>query len=236
MSPFTIVIPVYNEEALLVPNTERLVAYLDRLGPEYEILIGSNGSTDSTSILGAELSRRFQQLRFFHLPERGVGLAFKLLVEQARYPAIISIDMDLSTDLLFIPQALTLLERGDVVVGAKRLGMQQRPWPRKLGSALFLLTVRLLLGIGYDDYSMTAKAYRADRVRQLLPLIDRGSSYVLTICLFTERTGGEVIQVPVSCVDRRTSRFNLLQETHYKLLHLIRLWVQFRFMRLGRGS
>ena len=56
---FTVGIPVLNEEAILVPNTERLLHFLDGLGREYEVLIGSNGSTDSTTTLGADLSRRF---------------------------------------------------------------------------------------------------------------------------------------------------------------------------------
>lgn len=233
MSPFSVLIPVYNEESLLVPNTERLIAYLDRLGPEYEILVCSNGSTDATPVLGEQLSRRFPRLGFFRLPRRGVGLAFKLLVEQARYPAIISLDMDLSTDLDFIPRALKALARGHVIVGAKRVGTQQRPWLRTLGSGSFLLAVRLLLGMTYDDYSIGAKAYRTEHARELLGVIDDGSSYVLSICLFTRRLGGEVVQVPVHCVDRRPSRFDLRREALYKFRHLFRLWIQSRATRPG---
>src|SRR5262245_39921060 len=77
VTPFTVGIPVYNEEAILVPNTERLIAFLEGLGRGYEVLIGSNGSTDSTTALGADLSRRFSQVTFFHLPERGVGPAYR---------------------------------------------------------------------------------------------------------------------------------------------------------------
>ena len=66
MTAFTVGIPVYNEEAILVPNTERLIAFLDDLGREYEIIIGSNGSTDSTTALGFDLSRRFPCVNFFH--------------------------------------------------------------------------------------------------------------------------------------------------------------------------
>src|SRR5262249_32010412 len=80
VTPFTIGIPVYNEEAILVPNTERLITFLDPLGREYEVLIGSNGSTDSTTALGVDLTRRFPQVSFFHMPERGVGLAFREFV------------------------------------------------------------------------------------------------------------------------------------------------------------
>src|SRR6516165_12181613 len=90
-TPFTIGIPVYNEEAILVPNTERLLAFLDHLGREYEVLIGSNGSTDSTTALGVDLTRRFPQVQFFHVPERGVGLAFREFVRLARYPFLVSV-------------------------------------------------------------------------------------------------------------------------------------------------
>ena len=50
-------------------SIERLIAFLDRLGPEYEVLIGSNGSTDSTTALGADISRRFRQVQPAHIDE-----------------------------------------------------------------------------------------------------------------------------------------------------------------------
>ena len=105
--PFTVGIPVYNEEAILVPNTERLLAFLDSLGRDYEVIIGSNGSTDSTTALGVDLSRRFPEVTFFHLPHKGVGLAFREFVQRASHPLLISLDMELSIDLDFVERAPT---------------------------------------------------------------------------------------------------------------------------------
>lgn len=225
-TPFTAAIPVYNEEAILVPNTECLVAFLDGLGREYELLIGSNGSTDSTTTLGADLGRRFPRVTFFHVPERGVGTAFREFVRRARHPYLISLDMDLSVELAFIPTALDLLATHDIVVGSKRLGKQKRSWFRKLGSDSFLRAVRLLLGVTYDDYSIAAKAYRVDVLRRFVDRIDAGSSYVLEMCYLTQRAGGRVVQVPVSCEDWRASKFNLYHEAVYKYGHLVRLWLR----------
>jgi len=67
----------------VVDNTQRLLDFLDGLGREYEVIIGSNGSTDSTTALGVDLSRRFKSVTFFHLPQRGVGLAFREFVRRA---------------------------------------------------------------------------------------------------------------------------------------------------------
>lgn len=227
-TPFTVGIPVYNEEAILVPNTERLLDYLKEFGCEFEVLIGSNGSTDATTALGVDLSRRFPRVRFFHVPDRGVGFAFRRFIEEARYPHLVSVDMDLSVELNFIPRALELLETHDIVVGSKRMGNQKRSWFRKLGSDSFLRAVRLLLGITYDDYSIAAKAYRVETLRRYVARVNTGSSYVLEFCYLTHRDGGRVVQVPVSCEDWRSSRFNLLHEALYKYNHLVRFWLRTR--------
>jgi len=228
VTPFTVGIPVYDEEAILVPNSERLLAFLDGLGREYEVIIGSNGSTDSTTALGIDLGRRFPRVSFFHLPARGVGLAFREFVRRARHPFLISLDMDLSVDLSFVPTALDLLETHDIVVGSKRLGRQKRSWFRKLGSDSFLRATRLLLGIAYDDYSIAAKAFRVENLRRFADRVDAGSSYVLEICFLTQQAGGRIVQVPVSCEDWRASKFNLAHEALYKYSHLLRLWLRSR--------
>lgn len=226
LTPFTVCIPVYNEEAILVPNTERLLDFLDRLGRDYEVIIGSNGSDDSTTALGVDLGRRFRHVTFFHLPERGVGLAFHEFVRRARHPFLVSLDMDLSVDLSFVPTALDLLETNDIVVGSKKLGNQKRSLFRRLGSDLFLRATRILLGLIYEDYSIAAKAFRVETLRRFIDRVNEGSSYVLEVCLLTHQRGGRIAQVPVSCEDWRASKFNLLHEALYKYRHLLRLWLR----------
>ena len=231
MTPFTVGIPVYNEEAIIVANTERLLAFLEGLGREYEVIIGSNGSRDSTTALGVDLTRRFPRVSFFHTPQRGVGLAFREFVKRARYPLLISVDMDLSIDLEFICTALDLLKTHEIVVGSKKLGNQERSWLRKAGSDLFLRIARILLGMAYEDYSIAAKAYRVETLKRFAGRIDGGSAYVLEICFHTQRAGGRVVQVPVSCEDWRKSKFNLLHEALYKYNNLLRLWLRSRRSR-----
>jgi len=225
-TPFTIGIPVYNEEAILVPNTERLLAFLDQLGREYEVLIGSNGSTDSTTALGVDLTRRFPQVSFFHVPGRGVGLAFREFIRLARYPFLVSVDMDLSIELEFVKRALTLLETNDIVVGSKKMGKQKRSFVRRVASDTFLRIARVLLGIDYDDYSIAAKGYRVATVRHFADRINEGSSYVIEMCFLTKRAGGRIIQIPVECEDWRRSKFNLVHEAFYKYSHLLGLWLR----------
>jgi glycosyltransferase involved in cell wall biosynthesis len=221
--PLTVAIPVYNEEQILVANTRTLIAYLDGLGIEYQVLIGSNGSTDSTPRLALELQHSHPRVEAFHLRDRGVGLAFREFVRRARYPFLVSLDMDLSADLAFVRAAVELAGSHDIVVGSKKLATQRRSMVRKLGSDTFLWFARRLTGLPYDDYSIGAKGYNVAFLREHETSIDAGSSYVLDLCLLAARNGGRVACVPVACEDRRTSKFSLPREGIYKFVRLFRL-------------
>lgn len=220
---FAVGIPVYNEEEILVENSMRLLAELERLGQPFELLIGSNGSTDATIARCRELSARDPRVRWFDLPERAPGRAFRNFLDQTRAAKLISLDMDLSVDLGFVPAALALLDDHDAVVGSKRAGVQRRSIVRRAGSATFVLAARALLGVGVEDYSMAAKGYRVEVVRRVAPRTVDGSAYVLEVLVAIHRAGGRIVEIPVDCDDRRASRFHLGAEALHKFGHLARL-------------
>lgn len=228
MQPFTILLPVYNEEGLLVANTGALLRFLDVLGAPYEVLIGSNGSTDETARLGAELEQRYPQVRFFHLPRRGAGLAFSRAVDVMRHDRLVCLDMDLSVELSFVPEALAALETCDVVIGSKKMGAESRSPVRRLASDLFILCSKALLGLPFEDYSIGAKVYRKSVLERYRSAIGRGTFYVQQIVSFASRDGLKVTEIPARCQDFRRSRFNLIHEGLYRFACLFRLWLSLR--------
>ena len=222
---FSIIIPVYNEEDIIYQNVENLVAHVMRYHQTFEIIIGSNGSTDKTVLLGEALSKQYPMIDFFHLPQRGVGHAFRQGVQMARYDYVVSLDMDLSVDLGFIERALSLLDQGyEIVVGSKKMGQQKRTAFRIMGSGLFILCARVLLGLSFEDYSIAAKAYRRNVLLKYLYKIDHGTSYVIDVICLVHRGGGQIIETPVWCEDYRTSKFNIIHEGVYRFSNLFRLW------------
>ena len=226
MAGLTVFIPVYNEESLLATHTRQLVRFLDSLNLPYEILIGSNGSDDQTVSILSGLSRELSGLNWFHQPEKGVGAAFKEAVNRAVYDRIITVDMDLSIDLKFIEQSYYLLDDHDMIIGSKITGNQQRLWIRRIASNIFIQLAKRLLHIDFHDYSIAAKAYRKELVKQYPGCMDRHTFYVLNIILNASRNGCKIIEIPVSCSDFRKSRFNLLNEGIYKFGNLFKLWLK----------
>ncbi|MBW1708741.1 MAG: glycosyltransferase family 2 protein [Deltaproteobacteria bacterium] len=220
----TVLIPVLNEGDIIKANTERLLAYCRKLSQPFEIIIVSNGSTDQTNELGRKLGRDLDEIHFLEIPEKGVGRAFTIGVKQANFDRIISVDMDLSIDLGFINQALDLLQENHIVVGSKKMGSQNRTLWRMAGSRVFILTVRALIGLPFEDYSIAAKAYRREIIVRYLDRIDYGTSYVLDIIYHALSDGGRAIEVPVYCEDFRPSKFNLFNEALYRFYNVFRLW------------
>ena len=221
----TVFVPVFNEEGLLTKNTMRLREYLESLEIPYEIIIGSNGSTDGTVRIAEELCHLHPEIRVFHIAEKGVGRAFKEGVKIAGYDRIVTVDMDLSINLGFISEAYLLLDRYDMVIGSKVTGTQKRAWIRRLASISFIRLARVLLRINFHDYSIAAKGYRKALVEKYLPFLDDKTFYVVEITYRACKDGKTLREISVECEDRRESRFNLIHEGGYKFYNLFRLWL-----------
>lgn len=224
MKPFSIVIPVFNEEEILIQNTEILLSYLHTLNSEYEIIIVNNGSTDRTESLGREIERRYGKIKFISIDRKGVGLAFKRGVLEAQYNHIITLDIDLSVELSFIERANKLLEHYDIVIGAKILGKQRRSFLRRLGSYIYIYIARWLLGLTFHDYSIGSKAYRRDFIIRHIDRIDPYTHYVLNLTVAAKKESARVTEIPVMCVDFRKSKFNLLREGFYRFYMLFKTY------------
>ncbi|MFC1823323.1 glycosyltransferase family 2 protein [Thermodesulfobacteriota bacterium] len=228
-SGLTIFVPVYNEEAILERNVLELLQYMDRLALPYEIILGSNGSSDQTTKIGYELDQAYVQVRFFHHPLRGPGLAFAEALRRAAHSSFLCLDADLSIDLNFIDRCVEALHDYDAVIGSKQAGTQRRPILRIMASELFIMTTNLLLSMPYRDYSIGAKAYQTMAIRPFLDRIDRHTFYTQELLYRLQKEGKSIIEIAVNCHDRRKSKFNLFHEGFYRFYKLFELW--FRSMR-----
>lgn len=220
----TVGIPIYNEEEILERHTLRLLGVLRDRGAPFEILLGSNGSTDRSVAIGERLAADHPEIRIFHQPRRGVGGVFRLFMDSAAYDTLVSMDMDLAVDLAFLDEVDQRMPSADILVGSKIEGSQRRSWFRRFGSGLFVVLASGLLNIRFHDFSIGGKAYRVSAIRPYASLVSDGSAYVLDLVYYVHRDGGTVVQVPVGCEDHRRSRFNLAREALHKFGNLGRLW------------
>ena len=92
----SVVVPMYNEEAVLPLLVERLRPVADAWGVTYEILCVDDGSTDATPVLLQRLRREWPQVRVVRLrANAGHQAAISAGLARARGQWVVTIDADL---------------------------------------------------------------------------------------------------------------------------------------------
>lgn len=227
----SVVIPVYNEEAILRSAVVDLVARLDEQKTPYEILIAENGSADGTVAIAAELAKRFPQVLYSSLGEPNYGKALRQGILRARGEFVICEEIDLC-DSEFHKRALEILETGgaDLVVGSKLLegAEDKRPMMRHMGSIVINSMLKLSLGFkGTDTHGL--KAFRRlvllDVVHQCLADKDLFASELV---IRADRSGIRKVEIPIRVVEKRTPSINLFRRVPNVMLNLAKLFVAIR--------
>lgn len=131
MIQFSVVIPVYNEEASVVPLYDALTEIMERLGATYEIIFVNDGSYDKTLNNLNTLQQRSSFIRVIDLmAHRGQSQAFLAGMNAARGELIITMDGDLQNDPRDIPKLMIKFNEGeyDVICGWRHI--RKDPWLR----------------------------------------------------------------------------------------------------------
>ena len=128
----SIVIPVYNEEAVLPTLFSRLYPTLDALGMPYEVVFVNDGSKDrSVALLRQQFSVRPRETRvvLFHA-NFGQHSAVMAGLAHARGEYVITLDADLQNPPEEIGKLAGMLEQGYDYVGTVRQQRQDSWWRR----------------------------------------------------------------------------------------------------------
>jgi glycosyltransferase involved in cell wall biosynthesis len=233
--PFlTVLIPVYNEEVILVRSVTALIKALEPLKLDYELLICENGSTDNTAALARALMAEHPMIRLESLPEASYGRALRHGIAEARGYLIVVFNIDF-WDVGFLQQALELLESCDLVVGSKAApgSRDRRPFFRRMITRSFTFLLRILFGFqGTDTHGI--KAFRVDRIVPVLQLCETNNEILDTeILLRAHRSGLRLCEIPVSVQEMRPSRYGLWRRVPSTFRDLV--WL-IRVLGISRGG
>lgn len=142
----SIVIPMFNEEAVLPLLVERLRPLADGLGTAYEVVAVDDGSSDGTPVILTRLRREWPQLRVVRLrANAGHQAAISAGLARARGDYVVTIDADLQDPPEVIAEMLRIATQDgvDVVYGVREDRSTDTAFKR--GTArLFYKTIRRL--------------------------------------------------------------------------------------------
>lgn len=156
----SVVIPVYNEEAVLPALFARLYPALDALGCSYEIVFVNDGSRDrSPALLRSQFQARPDVTRVILFNGNfGQHMAIMAGFEYCRGERIVTLDSDLQNPPEEIAKLLAKMDEGHDYVGSIRLMRQDVAWRRVASKAMNRLRERLT-HIRMTDQGCMLRAY-----------------------------------------------------------------------------
>lgn len=234
MTPeLSVVIPVYNEEAILEASVGDLVSALDEAGVRFEIILAENGSRDDTVALARALGEADPRVRTFSYPEPNYGGALREGIYRARGEYVVCEEIDLC-DVDFHLRALELLRSGRarMVVGSKAMrgSEDRRPPVRRAATRLYNGMLRVTLGFrGTDTHGLKA-FHRATVAPVAARCVVEHDVFASELVIRAQREGLDVVEIPIELEEKRAPSIHLARRVPRVLGNLGRLFVSIHFV------
>ncbi|WP_163858504.1 glycosyltransferase family 2 protein [Paenibacillus elgii] len=143
MITYSVIIPVYNEEAVLHETYRRLKQVMSQTSESYELLFVNDGSRDRSGAIIKEISAWDETVKLINFSRNfGHQIAITAGMDYASGEAIIVIDADLQDPPELILEMIDKWQEGYDVVYAKRLERKGETFFKKQTARLFYRVLR----------------------------------------------------------------------------------------------
>lgn len=165
----SVVVPVYNEAAVLPEFHQRLAAVLATLALRCEVVYVDDGSSDGSAAIVAGLAGEDPRVASIELSRNfGKEIAMTCGLDHAQGDAVVIIDADLQDPPELIPRLVDEWRAGYDVVYARRSERLGETWLKKTTAALFY---RLIQRIGQVAIPRDTGDFRLMSRRAVLALL-----------------------------------------------------------------
>jgi glycosyltransferase involved in cell wall biosynthesis len=223
-----IVVPVYNEEQALPRSILILSDFLKaNLTNPWQVIIADNASTDGTRRVAEQLARKYAGVHYLYLPQKGRGRALRTAWMQGTADIVCYMDVDLSTELVHLPQLIQCLEAGyDIAIGS-RLSPDSRvtrSFRREVISRVYNRLIRAMFFTSFEDAQCGFKALTRQAAQAIIPHVKNNNWFFDTELLIIAAKGGyRIAPVPVRWLDDPTSTVKVVRTATEDLKGLLRL-------------
>ena len=190
----SVVVPLYNEAAVVNELYERLLKTMDKTGLTYELVFIDDGSSDNTLELLKEIAFDDGKVTVVELRQNfGQTPALAAGFDAAKGQVIISMDGDLQHAPEEIPDFLEKINAGYDVVSGWRKRRVDNLVMRKIPSRIANWVASKISGVDIHDFGTTFKAYK----REVIDELNLYGEMHRFIPALLSRSGVKIIEIPI---------------------------------------
>ena len=195
----SVVLPAYNEEALIEDTVRHVADVLRRLVRDFEIVVTNDGSRDRTGDILAHLQSTEPALHLravTHRTNHGYGAALASGFDAATADLILLLDADGQFDVAEVVHLLAWMDDDtDLVIGYR--AWRADPPLRLLNAWGWKHLVNALFGYTARDVDCAFKLFRRE-VWECMSVDSHGASFSAEFLIKARRLGFRVKELPVS--------------------------------------
>ncbi|KWT90139.1 glycosyltransferase family 2 protein [Candidatus Magnetominusculus xianensis] len=228
---YSIIIPVYNEEASLPALIEKIKVY--PLEEGCEIILVNDGSTDGSSRILSDNSNIPNVKILSHTYNKGYGAAIKTGVRASFNDVVLLMDSDGQHNIDEIKKIINKMESADLVIGDR--GQKNKALTiRNIGKWFLVNIAEILVGIDIPDINSGLRAFNKDKFFEFINLYPNGFSITTTMTLAFIKNGYDITYVPIN-INKRTdgqSEVKFFQDGLKTLLLILRMIMTFNPLKI----
>jgi len=226
----SVIVPAFNEEALLAGTVQSLREALSALGLGYELIIVNDGSRDRTGPIADALALTAPSVKVHHQENQGLGGALRTGIARARGEYLITWPADTPAGREDLAPFVAELGQADVLVGVRSRRAGYNPL-MLVNSWIYPRLVSLLFGLQLRDVNWI-HLYRTPLIQQVR-LTQRGIPMLVEALVRLRDLGATFREVPSEMKERTAgvasaSRLRVMWRTLRGLLGFWSLWRQER--------
>ena len=221
---FSIVIPIYNEEEILLESVNSIISMCERTELTYELLLIENGSTDKTLEIAQSLSTINNSIKVHSLNQANYGNALKNGFSLAIYDLVVAFDIDYYSET-FLITSLQLESEFSAITASKRLQTSEdaRRLIRRVATNFFVYLLKVLFNTDLSD-THGMKAIKKTEINKFIEqVVSTQDIFDTELLLRIERNGGKVKEVPAKINEIRPSVSLIYKRIPRTLKSLIKL-------------
>jgi dolichol-phosphate mannosyltransferase len=199
----SVVVPLRNESANVLPLIERIFAALDKVSGGFELILVDDASSDDTWQQILRARQAYHGLRAFrHSQNQGQSTALWTGFKASQGKILATLDGDLQNDPTDLPRMIALLADCDMVCGVRTKRADK--WLRRVSSSIARSARKAVLGVDFADTGCNLRVFKRTIIDSL-PAFDGVHRFMP---VFVHNVGLVVKELPVSHHPRTAGHSN----------------------------
>ncbi len=222
---FSLILPCYNEEAILNESVEKIKEVLERTRLDYEIIFVEDCSQDNTKDMIKKVVKDNKNFKaIFHEKNQGRGGSVVDGIKNSKGKIVGFIDIDLEVSPEYMPEMINEIKKDyDIVCGKRYYEFSFQRMARDFLHVAYLKIADLIIGLPVSDPNGAYKFFKKEKIMPILEkTLDKHWFWETELLKRASLEGLKIKEVPVKYQsnNKKKTTVKVFKDTLYFLKKL----------------